>query len=104
MDRPRWSPLHAAYLVHRTALAEGIVAMPRRPALHGDNGARLNATTVLAKLNSHDAHRFLNCSVSTGFPFFELIPAGRGSPPRRARKNLSNAPGIGVLQSNFYRQ
>jgi putative transposase len=43
---------HAARLVQRTALAEGIHAMPRseRPVLHGDNGATLKATTVLAML------------------------------------------------------
>jgi len=43
---------HAARLVQRTALTEGIHAMPRddRPVLHGDNGATLKATTVLAML------------------------------------------------------
>ena len=43
---------HAARLVSRTALAEGIHALPRaeRPVLHGDNGATLKATTVLAML------------------------------------------------------
>jgi transposase InsO family protein len=43
---------HAARLVQRTALAEGIHAIPRaeRPVLHGDNGATLKATTVLAML------------------------------------------------------
>ncbi len=43
---------HAARLVQRTALAEEIHAMPRdeRPVLHGDNGATLKATTVLAML------------------------------------------------------
>jgi putative transposase len=43
---------HAARLVQRTALAEGIHAMPRneRPVLHGDNGSTLKATTVLAML------------------------------------------------------
>jgi putative transposase len=39
---------HAAHLARRTALAEGIHAMPARPVLHGDNGATLKATTVLA--------------------------------------------------------
>ena len=40
---------HAARLVHRTSLAEGIAAIEResRPVLHGDNGATLKATTVL---------------------------------------------------------
>src|SRR4051795_9767754 len=29
---------HAAHLARRTALAEGIHALPTRPVLHGDNG------------------------------------------------------------------
>jgi len=41
---------HAAHLVRRTALAEGIHAMTAKPVLHGDNGATLKATTVLAML------------------------------------------------------
>jgi transposase InsO family protein len=42
---------HAAHLVHRTALAEGIAMLKDKPVLHGDNGATLKATTVLAMLN-----------------------------------------------------
>ena len=42
---------HAAHLVRRTALVEGIAAMGNKPVLHGDNGATLKATTVLAMLN-----------------------------------------------------
>lgn len=42
---------HAAHLVRRTALAEGIAALPEKPVLHGDNGATLKATTVLAMLH-----------------------------------------------------
>ena len=42
---------HAAHLVRRTALAEGIAALTTKPVLHGDNGATLKATTVLAMLN-----------------------------------------------------
>ncbi len=42
---------HAAHLVRRTALAEGIAALELRPVLHGDNGATLKATTVLAMLH-----------------------------------------------------
>jgi putative transposase len=42
---------HAAHLVHRTALAEGIAALAAKPVLHGDNGATLKATTVLAMLH-----------------------------------------------------
>lgn len=42
--------VHAAHLAKRTALAEGIHAMANKPVLHGDNGATLKATTVLAML------------------------------------------------------
>jgi transposase InsO family protein len=42
---------HAAHLVRRTALAEGIAALTDKPVLHGDNGSTLKATTVLAMLN-----------------------------------------------------
>jgi putative transposase len=42
---------HAAHLVRRTALAEGIAACDAKPVLHGDNGATLKATTVLAMLH-----------------------------------------------------
>ena len=42
---------HAAELVRRTALAEGIAALNTKPVLHGDNGATLKATTVLAMLH-----------------------------------------------------
>ena len=42
---------HAAHLVRRAALAEGIAALGTKPVLHGDNGATLKATTVLAMLN-----------------------------------------------------
>jgi transposase InsO family protein len=42
---------HAVDLARRTALAEGIHATSARPVLHGDNGATLKATTVLAMLH-----------------------------------------------------
>jgi putative transposase len=41
---------HAAHLARRTALAEGLHARLVRPVLHGDNGASLKGTTVLAVL------------------------------------------------------
>jgi putative transposase len=41
---------HAAHLVRRTALAEGIHARATRPVLHGDNGPSVKATTVAAML------------------------------------------------------
>ena len=42
---------HAVHLARRTALAEGVHTMWVRPVLHGDNGATLKATTVLAMLH-----------------------------------------------------
>lgn len=42
---------HASHLVRRTALAEGIAMRDNKPVLHGDNGATLKATTVLAMLS-----------------------------------------------------
>ena len=44
---------HAAALLRRTALAEGLHGLPpeHRPVLHGDNGATLKATTVLAMMH-----------------------------------------------------
>lgn len=44
---------HAVELLRRTALVEGIHALPEyeRPVLHGDNGATMKATTVLAMLH-----------------------------------------------------
>ncbi len=45
---------HAAHLARRTVLAEGVHARPTRPTrplLHGDNGATVKATTVLAMLH-----------------------------------------------------
>lgn len=41
---------HAARLVQRAALAEGIAGLDDQVVLHGDNGATLKATTVLAML------------------------------------------------------
>jgi putative transposase len=42
---------HAAHLVRRTALAEGIHVRAHRPVLHGDNGPSVKGTTVLAMLH-----------------------------------------------------
>jgi transposase InsO family protein len=41
---------HAVQLVRRTALAEGVMTALGKPVLHGDNGATLKATSVLAML------------------------------------------------------
>jgi putative transposase len=42
---------HAAHLVKRCALAEGVHAWVDKPILHGDNGSTLKASTVLAMLD-----------------------------------------------------
>jgi transposase InsO family protein len=42
---------HAARVVQRAALAEGIAANQTKPVPHGDNGATLKATTVPAMLH-----------------------------------------------------
>ena len=42
---------HATELLKRTALSENLAACARKPVLHGDNGATLKATTVLAMLH-----------------------------------------------------
>ena len=44
---------HAALLLRRTVLAEGLHGLPadHRPVLHGDNGATLKSTTVLAMMH-----------------------------------------------------
>ena len=47
---PLISSQHAAHLVRRTALGEGIAALTDKPVLQGDNGSTLKATTVLAML------------------------------------------------------
>ena len=42
---------HAVELLRRTGLAEGIHALAEMPVLHGDNGATVKATMVLAMLH-----------------------------------------------------
>ena len=42
---------HAAQLLRRTALAEEVMGAQSKPVLHGDNGATLKATSVLAMLH-----------------------------------------------------
>lgn len=42
---------HAVELLRRTALAEGIHALEEKPVLHGDNGATVKGTSVLAMLH-----------------------------------------------------
>lgn len=45
------SAAHAAHLLQRTALVEGIATLADKPVPHGDNGTTLKATTVLAMLH-----------------------------------------------------
>jgi len=47
---PKDDARHAAELVRRTAFSEQISMLESKPVLHGDNGASLKATTVLATL------------------------------------------------------
>jgi transposase InsO family protein len=42
---------HAAHLLKRTALAEGVGNLAIKPVLHGDNGATVKSTTVLAMMH-----------------------------------------------------
>ena len=42
---------YAVKLLRRTALAEGLHVLAHKPLLHGDNGATLKATTVVAMMN-----------------------------------------------------
>jgi len=42
---------HAAHLLKRTALPEGLHTMAHKPVLHGGNGSTLKASTVLAMLH-----------------------------------------------------
>jgi putative transposase len=79
---------HAAHLVRRTALAEGIHARAVRPVLHGDNGPSVKGTTVAAMLHwlgiapSHSRPR-----VSDGNAFAEAL--------FRTAKHRPDFPGAG---------
>ena len=67
---------HAAHLARRTALAEGVHARPDRPVLHGDNGATMKATTVLAIQPNTDP-----TSLPVGLPIWRPPGAGRCASP-----------------------
>jgi len=43
---------HAVKLLRRTALAEGLHVLDYKPVLHGDNGATLKATSVVAMMKT----------------------------------------------------
>jgi putative transposase len=89
---------HAAHLAKRTALAEGVHAKTTRPVLHGDNGATLKATTVLAMLHwlgikpSYSRPR-----VSDDNDFVEAVPhreVSAGVPAQRVRR-VGHRPAMG---------
>ena len=93
---------HAVHLVRRTALAEGIAAMPSKPVLHGDNGATLKATTVLAMLNwlgvkpSYSRPRVSDDNAYAE-SLFRTAKYGPSSPPRALP--AWTRPGSGRLNS-----
>jgi transposase InsO family protein len=87
---------HAAHLVKRCALAEGVHAALAKPILHGDNGAVLKGNTVLATLqwlgiapsysrprvsddNAHVESLFRTAKYRPGFPVegFDDLAAAR---------------------------
>jgi transposase InsO family protein len=84
---------HAAHLVRRTALAEGIHARALRPVLHGDNGPSVKGTTVLAMLHwlgiapSHSRPRVSddNCLRRGAVPHRQVPPGLPGCGLRRPR-------------------
>jgi putative transposase len=83
---------HAVDLLRRTALSEGLHTLARKPVLHGDNGATMKATTVLAMLH------WLGIKPSYSRPCVfrqcrPLIPADAG---HRFRHMPARAPGVGV--------
>ena len=97
--------VHAAHPVRRTALAEGIATMLSKPVLHGDNGATLKATTVLAMLYwlgvkpSYSRPRVSDDKDYVAYcTSFARLVVTTGSAPRRAR--LTPCARRGALASN----
>lgn len=85
---------HAAHLVKRTALAEGIHAMTTKPVLHGDNGATLKATTVLAMLcwlGVKPSYSRPRVSDDKGYVSHctSFARSGSSAPSRRRRESLA---------------
>jgi len=78
---------HAAHLARRTALAEAVHAMPVRPVLHGDNGATLKGTTVLAMLGSVSNRLIPGRASATTIPMPRLCSA----PPNTGLSSRSGA-------------
>jgi len=87
--------------MRRTALTEGIAALSSMPVLHGDNGATLKATTVLAMLNwlgvkpsySRPCVSDDNAYARTLSRCFARPSTGPSSPPRALPISTKRAPG-----------
>ena len=89
---------HAAHLVRRTALAEGIAMMAAKPVLHGDNGSTFKATTVLAMLNwlgVKPSYSRPRATTTTLMPSrcFAPLTTGPSSRPRASPRSMRPAPG-----------
>jgi putative transposase len=64
---------HTVHLIKRTALAEGVHAMPEKPVPHGDNGSTPEATSVLAMLNWLGVKSYSSPRVSDDNAFVESL-------------------------------
>jgi transposase InsO family protein len=97
---------HAARLVRRAALAEAIATLEQRPILHGDNGATLKATTVLAMLHWLGVKpSYSRPRVSDDNPFVEsLFRTAKYRPefPRGGFENLAAARVWGAQFVHWY--
>ena len=88
---------HAARVVKRAALAEGIAGQVSKPVLHGDKGATLKATTVRAMLNwlgIKSSYSRTRVSDDNAFPeaLFKTAKYRPGYPERDAAYTASTAP------------
>ena len=98
---------HAAHLVRRTALTEGIYGARDKPVLHGDNGSTLKATTVLAMLNwlgIERIDRFVSMSdmkhdalVGQGIRIVERVPIPDDLVPEDARVEMEAKKAAGYF-------
>ena len=79
---------HAAHLARRAALTEAVHAMPVKPVLHGDNGATLKATTVLAMLHWLGIEPLTRGRASATTI---LMPKHCSAPPNTGRSSRSRA-------------
>ena len=95
---------HAAHLVRRTALAEGIAAMGTKPVLHGDNGSTLKATTVLAMLHWLGVKpSYSRPRVSDDNAFVESLFRTAKYRPEFPAKGFANLEGARAWAADFVR-